>query len=299
MSGSNEAGAAPALRYGVIGHPVAHSLSPAIHAAFARQVGIAIDYRRILAPLDGFAVTVERFFADGGRGLNVTLPFKLDACALCGPRLGARARQAGAVNWLACGDGGPIGDNTDGIGLVRDLARLLDDAGGPTAALVDARVLLIGAGGAARGVVGPLLDRRPRSLTVVNRDVDKAERMVARFERPDVLRCTTFEALADVSHGTPFDVVVNATSASIAGQPLPLPAALFDGVALAYDMMYAAEPSRFLVDARRSGARRTADGLGMLVEQAAESFRLWHGALPETATVLHALRTRSADRAAS
>lgn len=282
MSEANGAGEGSALRYGVIGHPVAHSLSPVIQAAFAREAGLAIDYVRILSPLDGFADAAQRFFAEGGRGLNVTLPFKLAACAFCGPHASDRARLAGAVNWLAWTDEGPLGDNTDGIGLVGDLARLLAGAD----ALRDQRVLLIGAGGAARGVVGPLLDRYPRSLTLVNRDPDKAAGLVSLFERPDVLGCTTFDALADAS----FDVVVNATSASIAGQRLPLPASLFDGVALAYDMMYAAEATPFLIEAGRAGARMTADGLGMLVEQAAESFRLWHGIAPETASVLHGLR---------
>lgn len=278
---------APVARYGVIGHPVAHSLSPVIHAAFARQRGIAMDYQKVLAPLDGFATTVERFFADGGRGLNVTLPFKLEACALCGPRLSERARQAGAVNWLARGDDGPAGDNTDGLGLVRDLTRLL----GGAAALVDARILLIGAGGAARGVVGPLLAGRPRTLTIVNRDADRAARMAAAFDASAVLGCMRFDTLTDAT----FDIVVNATAASIAGQALPLPPSLFAGVALAYDMMYAAKPSRFLVDAEDAGARLVADGLGMLVEQAAESFRLWHGVMPETASVLRELRATLVD----
>ncbi len=274
----------------MIGQPVVHSLSPVIHAAFARQVGITIDYRKVEAPRDGFATTANRFFAEGGSGLNVTLPFKLEARALCGARLSRRALQAGAVNWLARGDDGPTGDNTDGVGLVRDLTRLLNDDD----ALAGARVLLIGAGGAARGVVGPLLDARPRSLTIVNRDVDKAAALVASFDDSDALGFTRFDDLGDAS----FDVVVNATSASIAGQALPLPSSLFEGVALAYDMMYAAEPTRFLIDAACAGALRTADGLGMLVEQAAESFRLWRGVMPETASVLRALRAALASEAA-
>ena len=176
---------------------------------------------------------------------------------------------------------------------MRDLARLLGD----DAALRGARVLLIGAGGGARGVVGPLLDERPRSLTIVNRDADRAARLVADFAAVDptgLLRHARFEALGE----DPFDIVVNATAASIAGQTLPLPDALFDGVTLAYDMMYAPEPSRFLSDARRTGARCIADGLGMLVEQAAESFRLWHGVMPETSAVLSGLRATLSSEAA-
>lgn len=263
-------------RYAVIGHPVAHSLSPRIHALFAAQLGEAIDYGRLLAPLDGFAAAVDRFVVDGGAGLNVTVPFKLDAHALCGSRVAARARRAGAVNWLAFDADGPRGDNTDGTGLVIDLQRVLGRS------LAGVRVLLVGAGGAARGVLGPLLDAGPQDVQLVNRDPAKAEALAALF---DGATATTFDALRDRR----FDVVVNATSASLADAGLPLPPAVFVD-AFAYDLMYGAEPTRFVIDARRAGAVATADGLGMLVEQAAESFRLWRGTMPETAPVRDALR---------
>jgi shikimate dehydrogenase len=268
-------------RYGVVGHPVAHSLSPDIHAAFAREVGLAIDYRRVLAPRDGLAAAIDDFFADHGRGLNVTLPFKREAFAACGAAVSARARRAGAVNWLRYDNEGLTGDNTDGIGLVRDLDRLL----GGSDRLSGARLLLIGAGGAARGVIGPLLDAGLRRLVVVNRDPGKAHTLAEAFAGAPI-EARGFDALGEEL----FDLVVNATSAGIAGHALPLPAAVFTNVRLAYDMMYAATPTRFLVDARTAGAEVVADGLGMLVEQAAESFRLWHGVMPQTEPVLRRLR---------
>lgn len=283
--------AAPVMRrYAVVGHPVTHSLSPEIHAAFGRQTGHILDYRRLTAPLDGFAETVRRFVDDGGHGLNVTVPFKREAHALCGDRLSDRACRAGAVNCIATDAGGLYGDNTDGAGLVVDLARLASAAG---FRLAGVRVLLVGAGGAARGVVGPLLDAGPSVLVVVNRDAAKAAALVASFAgragHPD-LRVRTF---ADVD-GDAFDIVVNATSASLGGATLPLPRSAFAGARLAYDMMYGAAPTPFLVDAANGGAASVADGLGMLVEQAAESFAIWHGIRPDTRPVLDALRAKLA-----
>ena len=280
-----------AARYAVVGNPVAHSLSPEIHAAFARQTGEAIEYTRLLAPPDDFVATIEGFFDGGGTGLNVTLPFKLEAFAYCGDRASERARCAGAVNVLARRGDVIDGDNTDGVGLVTDLERIVG-ANGRT--LVDARVLLVGAGGAARGAIGPLLATRPAMLTIVNRDVAKAEALVAAFRITDehgtALRALAFDGLATAR----YDVIINATSASLVHASLPLPAAVFEGAALAYDMVYGAAPTVFMEGARRDGAAAVADGLGMLVEQAAESFAIWRGVRPQTSQVLRALRARLA-----
>ncbi|ANQ83851.1 shikimate 5-dehydrogenase [Azoarcus olearius] len=277
-------------RYAVVGNPIAHSKSPQIHAAFARQTGEALGYEAILAPLDGFVDTVLAFRAMGGRGMNVTVPFKLEAHALA-TRLTPRAAAAGAVNTLAFG--GPetpddiLGDNTDGAGLVRDLTVNL---GCP---LHGRRVLLLGAGGAARGALLPLLEQAPAALTIANRTAAKAVELAAGFAagHPGVaIDGGGFDALA----GRRFDVVINATAASLADQAPPLPAGIYAEGALAYDMMYGRGDTPFLAAARADGAGRLADGLGMLAEQAAESFLLWRGVRPDTAPVLADLRARLA-----
>ena len=275
-------------RYAVVGHPVAHSLSPQLHAAFGAATGRSIDYVRLLAPLDGFADTVCRFFDDGGRGCNVTLPFKLDAHALC-DRVSERAARAGAVNCIAATGDGLVGDNTDGVGLVADLHRQI---AGLSPDLQGSRMLLLGAGGAARGVLGALLDTRPAVLVIANRDEAKASSLVGAW-RDDALRAAPMGALGDEQ---PFDVIVNATSASLGGASLPIAPSLLGRALLVYDMMYASEPSPFLVTALGAGAARTADGLGMLVEQAAESFRIWHGVRPPTDAVLAQMRALLATR---
>lgn len=269
-------------RYAVIGNPVSHSRSPAIHAAFARETGQPLTYDALLAPVDGFVDTVNRFRSEGGRGLNVTVPFKLEAFAFADSHT-PRALAAGAVNTLAFGPDGVLGDNTDGVGLVRDLAQNLG------CALAGRSVLLLGAGGAARGAMLPLLDEHPATLTVANRSVDKADALVARFRThaPAVaLDACGFAALA----GRTFDVVINATAASLANDAPPLPAGLYAPQSLAYDMMYRRGDTPYLSAARRDGAARVVDGLGMLVEQAAESFLLWRGVRPGTAPVLAELR---------
>ena len=268
-------------RYGVVGNPVAHSLSPQIHAAFARQTGVALVYERIVAPLDGFVTTVQAFIDDGGRGVNVTVPFKLEAFAWCGDRVSARARRAGAVNCVGVDAAGVHGDNTDGVGLVDDLRRLLALSGG---SLHGARILLLGAGGAARGVLGPLAESGPAAIVVVNRNVAKAEALAAAQDDARI----EARALDDVDGA--FDVVVNATSASLGGDVLAVPPAVLGRARLVYDMMYGAAPTPFLADAAKAGAGLTADGLGMLVEQAAESFFVWHGVRPNPAPVLDAMR---------
>ena len=269
-------------RYAVIGNPIAHSKSPWIHAAFARQTGQALRYEALLAPLDGFARTVAEFRAHGGRGLNVTVPFKLEAFALA-ERHTARAELAGAVNTLAFGSDGILGDNTDGAGLVRDLTAKLG------CTLAGRRVLLLGAGGATRGALLPLLDTQPARLVIANRSVDKAEALAELF-RPRAghtrLEGCGFAALA----GQRFELVINATAASLAGALPPLPPGLYADDALAYDMMYGREHTPFMRAALADGAARVADGLGMLVEQAAESFALWRGVRPDGAPVLAELR---------
>lgn len=264
-------------RYAVVGNPIAHSKSPAIHAEFARQTGQDLEYTRLLAPIDGFASAVAAFRADRGRGLNVTLPFKGEAFQLAG-KLSPRAQAARAVNTLRLDDDEIYGDNTDGVGLLRDV---VDNHG---FSLRGRRVLLLGAGGAARGVVGSLLEAEPAALVIANRTLDKAAAMAAQFG--GVVHAASYAALA----GERFDAIINATSASLAGQLPPLPAGVYAPGALAYDMMYGKGETPFLAAAREQGAALCVDGLGMLVEQAAESFFIWRGVRPATAPVLAALR---------
>lgn len=262
----------------MIGNPVAHSRSPEIHAAFARQTAQSLVYERLKAPLDGFVVTIERFFAEGGCGLNVTLPFKEEAFAWVDER-DEFAGSAGAVNTIVRDHVGRRhrGCNTDGIGLVRDLES---NEGCP---LAGRRVLVLGAGGAVRGVLGPLLGRAPAVIVVANRTPERARALVERFEDPR-LRAVEWASLEGG-----FDVVINGTSAGTRGASLEMPAEVVRG-ALVYDMAYGAGAVAFLQWAARAGAARTVDGLGMLVEQAAESFRLWRGVRPDTHDVLAALR---------
>jgi shikimate dehydrogenase len=263
-------------RYAVFGNPISHSKSPYIHAAFAAQTGEALTYVALLAPLDGLADAVAAFRGAGGRGANVTVPFKEQAHALC-DRLSDRARSAGAVNTLVFDASGVLGDNTDGVGLVNDLSGNLG------LDLAGKRILLMGAGGAARGVVAPLLEQRPAELFIANRTAAKAVELADRFGAAGVVRGGGYETLVGR-----FDVVVNATAASLAGDLPTLPAGVFADHALAYDMMYGRD-TPFLALARDTGAR-CADGLGMLVEQAAEAFFLWRGVRPATAPVLALLR---------
>jgi len=263
-------------RYAVIGNPVAHSKSPWIHAQFARATGEDIDYGRIEAPPNGFARAVEAFRTQGGRGLNVTLPFKSEAFRFCAATSG-RAAAAQAVNTLVLDRGRPWGDNTDGVGLVRDLAINLGRK------LAGAHILLMGAGGAAQGVIGPLAQAGAAAIVIANRTVPRAQALAARV--PGATACS-YEALA----GRSFDLVVNATSAGLAGELPPLPAGLFGPGVLAYEMVYG-RVTPFLAMARAAGAQ-VSDGLGMLVEQAAESFLVWRGVRPETGPVLAALRAQ-------
>ncbi len=270
-------------RYAVIGNPVAHSKSPAIHAAFARATGEDLAYGRIEAPRDGFREAVARFAAEGGCGLNVTVPFKLEAFALS-HEVSERARAAGAVNTLKRDGQRWYGDNTDGAGILRDLNANLGVA-------IEGRdVLVLGAGGAARGVMLPLSAARPRTLCVANRTPARAGALAQ--DLASRIRGTPLETVpVDALGRRTFDVVISATSAGLGGESaLPWPAALFAPGAFAYDMVYGDAPTLFLRFAREAGVTRMADGLGMLVEQAAESFALWRGLRPATEGVRQALR---------
>lgn len=266
-------------QYCVFGNPIAHSKSPAIHAAFAAATGQDMRYAARLAPMDGFAAAVAEFVAAGGRGANVTVPFKEEAFRLA-TRLTPRAQRAGAVNTLAFADGEILGDNTDGAGLVADITRNLGiDLSGQ-------RILLLGAGGASRGVIAPLLAAGPQSLTIANRTADKAVTLAGAFADIFTVDGGNFANLA----GRSFDRVINATSASLGGESLPLPPGIFAPGSLAYDMMYGKGETPFLRQAREAGAAYCADGLGMLVEQAAEAFQVWRGVRPDTQPVLAELR---------
>ena len=277
--------ASPLPRYAVIGNPIAHSRSPQIHAMFSAQTGKPLQYERLLAPLDGFAATVQAFREQGGVGLNVTVPFKEEARVLAGARLSERARLAGAVNTLWLRDGAWHGCNTDGVGLVSDLLRL-------GVVLEGARVLLVGAGGAARGVLQPLAEAGCARIHVVNRTAARAHELAAAWSAAGVAPGTRVTAggLAEAGVAGGWNVAINATASSLQGGAPELPPGLYGPDALAYDMMYAAHPTPFMRQATADGAARTADGLGMLVGQAAESFLIWHGVRPDPSPVLATLR---------
>ncbi|NVD34308.1 shikimate dehydrogenase [Marinobacter lutaoensis] len=269
--------------YAVVGHPISHSKSPRIHSLFARQTGQAVEYTAIQAPLDGFADTVRQFFARGGKGLNVTVPFKEEAWRLAERRT-ARAELAGAANTLFQDpDGALVADNTDGVGLVRDLTVNLD------VALGGRRLLVLGAGGAVRGVLGPLLAERPMELVIANRTLAKAEALARLFARE--ADSTRLGACGFETPAAPFDLIINGTSASLQGDLPPLSAHVIGADTVVYDMMYSLQTTTFNQWALAQGATRVHDGLGMLVEQAAESFRVWRGVRPETAPVIEQLRT--------
>lgn len=265
--------------YAVIGNPIAHSKSPLIHRMFAEQTGESLRYDALLAPLDDFAGTLREFLREG-RGVNVTVPFKEQAWALVNCRTPA-AELAGAVNTIQrLDDGRLLGDNTDGRGLVRDLQY---NAG---FSLAGKRILLVGAGGAARGVIQPLLAAQPAQLCVVNRTVSKAEELATIFRDLGPISAAGFDWVEES-----VDLIINATSASLDGQLPPIPASLIQrGETWCYDMMYASEATVFNRWAAAQGAAQCRDGLGMLVEQAAEAFALWRGVRPDTAPVLQQLR---------
>ncbi len=268
-------------RYAVFGNPVEHSLSPVIHRAFAAQFGVDMAYTRQLVAAGGFDTAARQFFQGGGMGLNVTVPFKQDAYHFAN-RLTARAKRAGAVNTLAVQKGRAVlGDNTDGAGLVSDITGNLGWS------VVGKRVLILGAGGAVRGILQPVLAQNPRELVIANRTVEKAQQLVKEFTRMGSLSAVGVDNLVDLQA---FDMVINGTSASLGGDLPSLPDRLLARNARCYDLMYGAAPTVFMNWATGHGALAVADGLGMLVEQAAESFFLWRGLRPATEPVIAALR---------
>lgn len=266
--------------YAVFGNPIAHSLSPQIHQSFARQCGEELSYDRRLIEPGQFSRAAGAFFDSGGLGLNITLPFKIDAFTFAN-RLGSNARQAGAVNTLARQqDGTVMGDNTDGVGLLRDIQDNLKWS------VNGARVLMLGAGGAVRGALGPLLLAGPAQVVIANRTAEKALQLADAFAGSGQLLGCGYDKL----RSRQFDLVINGTSASLAGDMPQLPDGLLAPAAVCYDMMYSAEATVFMRWARAQGARACADGLGMLIEQAAESFYIWRRCRPETGPLIAEIR---------
>lgn len=264
-------------RYAVVGNPVAHSLSPEIHAHFAAQTAQALSYEKLLAPLDGFEEFALALRDQGYAGLNVTIPFKIDAAKLA-DELSARARTAGAVNTLKFTGDAIIGDNTDGIGFVRDVTGRLK------VAIEDSSILVLGAGGGVRGLIGSLLDEKPRWIAVANRSHERAIELAEEFG----VEAIHFDEVP-AEH---FDIVINGTASSLSNAAPKIDPETFDDCKLAYDLVYDARPTPFMQLARQGGAAKVSDGLGMLVEQAAESFLLWRGVRPQTAAIFQELRRR-------
>jgi len=267
-------------RYAVMGNPISHSKSPVIHRLFAEQTGQDIVYEAILVDRDGFIAAVRLFQQEGGKGLNITVPFKQEAWALVDQH-SERAELAGAVNTIVLqADGQLYGENTDGLGMVRDL---VENHG---ISLTAKRILLLGAGGAARGVLGPVLEQHPASVFIANRTEERAIHLAQQFRSHGLVQGGGFDALGEES----FDLIVNGTTASLEGEVPPIPASCIASGTCCYDMMYGREPTPFLDWAQEHGAAQTMDGLGMLVEQAAESFALWRGVRPDTRPVIAFLR---------
>lgn len=267
-------------RYAVFGNPIKHSKSPRIHSLFAEETDQQLSYRAHLVEVGKFEAVSRSFFDNGGMGINVTVPFKLDAFNFA-DQLSERARLAGAVNTLAVQEDGSIyGDNTDGVGLVRDLHYNLGWE------LHHKRILILGAGGAVRGIIGPLLKDNPESITIANRTVSKAEQLAKDFKKLGQLKAIGYDELA----GHCFDIIINGTSAGLNNEMPDLPAEILSDDACCYDMVYGAEPTPFMRWAAANTAWAVSDGLGMLVEQAAESFCIWRGVRPKTRPVIELLR---------
>jgi len=268
-------------RYAVVGHPIEHSRSPVIHQLFAGQTEQNIVYELIDAVPEAFETAVRGFAAAGGKGLNVTVPHKQAAYELCN-ELGPEAEKARAVNTISFPTEGRLrGDNTDGIGFMRDLTETLDEP------VEGRRVLVLGAGGAARGILLPLVEASPAALVLANRSIERADAMIGELDPAESLTACTFAALADES---PFDIVVNATSAGVRGEDVPFPPTCVGPDTLCYDLAYSLKDTPFVLWARANGVREAAQGWGMLVEQAAESFFIWRGIRPDTAPILEQLR---------
>lgn len=267
-------------QYAVMGNPIGHSKSPLIHSLFAEQTGQKLEYRAILVELKHFSEAVQEFQEQGGKGLNVTVPFKRDAWRLVDERSEC-AELAGAVNTIVVREDGTLyGDNTDGVGMVRDIRENLGIV------IEGKKVLLLGAGGAVRGVLGPLLQENPAEVVLANRSPERAQELADDFEAYGKIEGSSFDDL----DGTRYDIVINGTSSSLKGEVPPLPEGILAKGAFCYDMMYAGEPTTFLVWAEDEGCEKLSDGLGMLVEQAAESFNIWRGVRPQTAPVIKAVR---------
>ncbi len=267
-------------QYAVMGNPVAHSLSPAIHHAFAKQTAQSLQYQAILVEQGKFPAAVSDFFSQGGKGLNVTVPFKQEAWALAQQR-SADAEIAGAVNTLLVNAAGDLqGHNTDGIGLIRDIRQNL------AVSLEGKDVLILGAGGASRGILLPILRESPASLTIANRTIARAEALACAFEGHGKINAIGLDQL----EACQVDWLINATSASLQGDLPPLPAGVLRPGAACYDLMYSSQPTPFCRWARQAGATLAVDGLGMLVEQAAEAFYLWRGIRPDTSALIQKLR---------
>ncbi len=266
-------------QYAVMGNPISHSKSPRIHNLFAELTSQRLEYKAIQVDPGGFASAVAHFDATGGKGLNITVPFKQEAWALVNERT-ERAERAGAVNTIKFENNKMLGDNTDGVGLVNDLAK------NNNIQISNKKILLMGAGGAARGVMAPLLEQSPAQLVIVNRTPDKAVALADAFSDMGNTKGCGYPAL----EGQQFDIVINATAASLHGELPPLVDGLLAANAVCYDMMYGAKPTLFMQWASEQGADRVLDGLGMLVEQAAESFYIWRGVRPDSQAVIEILR---------
>lgn len=266
-------------RYCVFGNPIEHSKSPEIHAAFAAQTGQDLEYTRELVELDAFPATAKAFFANGGSGANVTVPFKQEACEVA-TLLTERAQHAGAVNTLAMlEDGNILGDNTDGVGLVTDITQRLGWQ------IKGKKILILGAGGAVRGVLLPMLKEEPAEVAIANRTRSKAEELATQFCQYGKVSGYSYNNLP----AEPYDIIINGTSSGFAGELPPVHFGCFSVETAVYDMMYGSEPTEFMGFAQDMGVTKLSDGLGMLVSQAAESFGLWRGVMPETAPIISQL----------
>ena len=272
-------------QYAVIGNPINHSKSPEIHTFFARQTGQSLEYTALLSPLDGFNKTVADFFENQqGKGLNVTVPFKQEAWELCnkpGNELSEYAKLAGAVNTLVFRDNNTLfGTNTDGIGIVTDLEN------NHQITLAEKNILILGAGGAVRGVLQPILEKLPKHVFIANRTESKAHELAGIFNKSDMLKAGGYDSIPDIK----YDLVINGTAASLKGDLPPISVSCVESAKCCYDMMYANEPTAFVQWAKENNVPKALDGLGMLIEQAAESFSIWRGVRPDTKDVFLQLR---------